>query len=288
MKKTKLFILSFFLLSSLVLAQTSGEKSLLWEISGNGLERSSWLFGTMHIIPKKEFKPYKVADNKLMNSKQLVLEVDINIPFSAKIQLAKTLMLPEGAKLSDYMSAEEFENFKSFVLDSLGVKEIKFKAYMRMKPFAVYSALIPEIIGKKIEGYELHFNKIAKKKKIPVLGLETFEFQLAIFDSIPEKEQVRMFLQGDQNTKSSFDELLALYMSQDIYAMAAQLKDDTDSAQFEEQLLISRNKSWIPMLTELMRKKSSFIAVGAAHLAGEYGLIQQLRDEGYKVEAVVL
>lgn len=290
MRKTISLILSLIIIvfSSFVSAQTSGVKSLLWEISGNGLENPSWLFGTMHIIPKKEFKPYPVADAKLKTSEQLILEVDINIPLSTKVQMAKMLMLPAGSNVKDFMSEEEFAKFKSFVLDSLGVKEKKFNLYMKMKPFVVYSALIPEIIGTKIEGFELYYNKIAKKKKIPVVGLETFQFQLAIFDSIPEEDQVRMFLLDDQNSRASFDQLLELYLSQDIYAMAEQLVEDENSARFEEELLILRNKAWAPRLIELMQDKSSFIAVGAAHLAGEHGLIQQLRNSGYKVEAVII
>ncbi len=285
--KSALSIIIIFLWGSFVSAQSSGEKSLLWEISGNGLKKSSWLFGTIHIMPKEDFEVYPTADEKLKSSDLLVLEVDIDVPLSTQMQWARMLMLPEGESLKDFFPSEgEFEIFKNFILDSLKVKEMFFNAYLKMKPFAVYSALIPEIIGKKIEGYDLYFNKIAKKKDIPVIGLESFEFQLAIFDSIPEKEQVRMFFEINELKKSSFDEMLSLYKSQDIYSMAKKLLEDTNTAQLEEQLLISRNTTWVPRLCELMEDESCFVAVGAAHLAGEHGLIGQLREKGYQVKAL--
>jgi uncharacterized protein YbaP (TraB family) len=55
----------------------------------------------------------------------------------------------------------------------------------------------------------------------------------------------------------------------------------------KEDFLDNRNKRWIPKLVQLMNTKTIFIAVGAGHLAGENGLIQLLRNQGYIVSPII-
>ncbi|MCK4920299.1 MAG: TraB/GumN family protein [Bacteroidales bacterium] len=268
-------------------SQTEGPKTVFWEISGNGLEQSSYLFGTIHIIPKSDFEAFKIADNKLKDCEQIVFEMAIDVPLKQKIEWAKKLVLPEGQSIKGFVSAEEYSRLSSYALDSLEIKEFMFNKYLRLKPFAFYSALIPHVIGKKIEGYEMHFGKIAKRKKIPVAELESFEIQLAIFDSIPNDKQMEMFFSEDLDLHKEMDDLLDIYKRQDIYEMASLMnEEESEYNSFENELLIQRNKNWVIKLDDLMREKSSFIAVGAGHLAGEYGLIRLLREMGFKLEAI--
>ena len=272
-----------------LLSQTSGPNTVFWEISGNGLLKPSYLFGTIHILPKDEFVAYELADQKLTESEQLILEMEIDVPMKTQVEWAKKLMLPEGSSIPDFMETEDFLRLKSYALDSLQVKEFLFNAYLKMKPFAFYSALIPHVIGKKIEGYELHFSKLAKKEQLPVVGLETFDFQLGIFDSIPNETQLKMFFDEDTDLKSELKEMLEMYQDQDIYSMAESLEDASDKyAEMETELLIKRNIDWAEKLPDLMKQKPSFIAVGAGHLAGEHGLIKLLREKGFAVEPIML
>ncbi|MBV8391009.1 MAG: TraB/GumN family protein, partial [Mucilaginibacter sp.] len=53
-----------------------------------------------------------------------------------------------------------------------------------------------------------------------------------------------------------------------------------------DKLLKNRNIKWIKEMPEIMQKQATFIAVGAAHLVGDYGLINQLRLKGYIVKAI--
>lgn len=272
-----------------VVAQTSGPKTVFWEISGNGLEKASYLFGTIHILPKSEFVAFELADDKLAECEQLILEMEIDVPMKTQMEWAKQLMLPEGTTIPNFMEEQDFIRLKSYALDSLKVKEFLFNAYLKMKPFAFYSALIPHVIGRKIEGYELHFSNLAKKEKIPVVGLETFEFQLSIFDSISNETQMKMFFDEEMDLQSELEEMLEMYRSQDIYSMAESLSEESGQyAEFETELLIKRNNSWAEQLPELMKQKPSFIAVGAGHLAGKNGLIKLLHEKGFIVEPLIL
>jgi uncharacterized protein YbaP (TraB family) len=281
-------LIIFVLVISDTSAQISGPKTVFWKISGNGLENPSWLFGTIHIMPKEEFRSFPIVDKMLKESGQMVLEMAIDVPLKQQIEWARQMLLPEGTTIRDYLSDEEFSHLREFVIDTLGVKETNFNNYLRLKPFAFYSALIPSVIGKKIEGYELYFSKLAKKKDIPVKELENFEFQMGIFDSIPNDEQMAMFFGEEQDMRKELSETLEIYQDQDIYRMSLNVENDSLSGNFEIQLIERRNRNWIPKLENFMKQKSSFIAVGAGHLAGEHGLIGMLRDRGYLVEPVIL
>lgn len=269
-------------------AQLSGPKTVLWEISGNGLPQASYLFGTIHIMPKKDFVLHKVVKEKLTASDQLIMEMDLNIPLSQKIEMAKAMMLPDKNTLKDYMDSLDYEHLRLYVLDSIGVKASRFNIYEKMKPFAFYSALIPELIGEKTESYELNFNKLAKKKKIPVYGLETLEYQMGIFDSIPIERQIDMFFDFTGNPRKEFDEMVEMYLSHDIYRMAASLSEDDKYKHFEKELITIRNHNWVEQFKVLLQEKPSFIAVGAGHLAGENGLLKLLEEAGFSVRPVML
>ncbi len=286
----KLFSLLVFInITFLIYSQTDGPKTVFWEISGNGLMKSSYLFGTIHVMPKDEFVSFDIADQKLEESDQLVLEMEIDVPLKTQLEWARQIMLPDGENLSSYMDEEEFQRIKAYAVDSLGVKEMMFNNYLKLKPFAFYSALIPNIIGTKIEGYDLYYSKLAKKHEIPVTPLESFEFQIGIFDSIPMERQIDMFFDEEVDMKSSLLEILDLYRDQDIYSMPEMFKEeDSEYEEFEFALLIDRNTRWAEVLDTLMQENSSFIAVGAAHLAGSHGLIKLLREKGYRVEPIML
>ena len=294
MKRNSIYLLILifaisFLNTHLGKSQTEGSKTVFWEISGNGLEQNSYLFGTIHIIPKAEFEKFSKADIILEDCDQLVLEMAIDVPFTQQFEWAKQLILPGGESLQNYMIEEDFIRLKSYAIDSLQIKESSFKNYLRLKPFAFYSALIPHVLGRKIDSYELHFSRISKKNLIPVAELESFEIQLAIFDSISNEEQLEMFFSEDLDLKKEMAALLIIYKNQDIYEMASLMnEDENEYANFENELITQRNKNWVIKLDSLMNEKSSFIAVGAGHLAGENGLIKLLRESGYSVDGICL
>lgn len=295
MNKIRYFIPFIFILLAfgfeVSFSQTSGPRTVFWEISGNGLEQPSYLFGTIHIMPKSQFTAYETADEKLKESEQLVLEMKIDVPLKTQMEWAQKMMLPEGKTIPDYMDEEDYARVEAYAMDSLEIKKFLFNTYIKMKPFAFYSALIPHVIGKKIEGYDMHFSNIAKKEEIPVVGLESFEFQLAIFDSISYEKQLEMFFPGEEfNLKDEMQELLDMYLSHDIYSMAEAFSEEESSGyeELESELLIKRNNDWVEKISELIYEEPSFIAVGAGHLAGEHGLIRQLRQKGFTLNPVML
>jgi len=262
------------------------ENSLLWEISGNGLQQNSYVFGTMHLIKEKDFFITDLIKEKLKHSQSFITEIDMDIPFSKQLEIAKKMYLPEGKTLKDYVSEEDFSLFKSIVIDSLNLKESKFEKYIKLKPFFLSALLTKQTTG-KIKAYEKELYKIAKNKGIPSDGLESFDFQFSLVDATPIDEQARSLITEIKNFRQSeqlLNEMVEYYKLQDLSKIYSLIVTGSDSnSEFNENYIFNRNKKWIPLIEEKIKSKSCFIAVGAAHLPGENGILNLLKKQGYTV-----
>ncbi len=288
--KKSIFTILIFLFSISLQAQTTDniEKSLLWEVSGNGLEKPSYIFGTMHLVPKDDYFFTDIMKEKFDSCEKLILEIDIDIPLSKQIEIAKQVILPEGKRLSDYMSAEDFEEFQSYILDSLKIKKSTFKKINKIKPLLGSSLIINELAG-KTKAYEKELEKLAKKNKMEVLGLETIEFQMGLINNISVEEQIKMMTQGEGMTGNPMDAyniMLEAYKNQDLMSLKELMDADESMIGLEEDFLKNRNKDWIPKIETLAKKTSIFVAVGAGHLPGEGGVLDLLKENGYTITAV--
>lgn len=261
--------------------------SVFWEISGNNLEKLSYLFGTIHLIPKSEYEFTKIMQEKFDSSKTLVLEADINMSLKQQIELVKKILLPKGKKLNDYMTGEQFNEFKTYLLDTIKLKKSKFKKIIRLKPIFSSVLVLSELIEKPLS-YEQEFSKEAKKRKMEIQGFETLEFQMSMFDKISIEKQVEMLFKDGINSSplETYNKILDAYKQQDLEKLYVFAEEDDDFEYFEEDFIINRNIKWIASIQKIIEKQAAFIAVGVAHLYGEQGLVSLLRKQGYIVKAI--
>lgn len=82
--------------------------------------------------------------------------------------------------------------------------------------------------------------------------------------------------------------MMNIYLSGDLEGLYGFMKSNTMMEQFQTQLLDQRNEAWIPQLETLFKSGSTFVAVGAGHLAGEKGVLSLLKEKGYQVEVIGL
>ena len=275
--------LSVFFASAIVTLNAQ----LLWKISGNGLSQHSYLYGTIHVMPKDKFSVSPKIREAFNYSAMMALEVDLNMDLKAKIQMAQEMILPGGKTIKDYMTAGDFQKLHSFCVDSLKMKKRKLKKYYRLKPFFFSSYIALEEMG-ETSSYEMEFMKIAKKRKMNMIGLESIEFQLQTINKISIEDQVKMLVQEfDANPTAPFDQMLNLYLNEDLEGLYKVVSEESDAIpEFNYNFLEVRNKNWIPVIEKNISSNSFFIAVGAAHLPGENGVIQLLRSKGYSIEPV--
>ena len=260
---------------------------LLWKISGNNLSQDSYLYGTIHLVPKEKFVVKKSIDEAFNKCNKLALEIDLNMTLLDKVNAARQMILPNNKRLSDYMSKDEFVKLKSYCRDTLRISKRKFKRYIRLKPFFFSAVVIQEAIGKS-KGYDTYFQKKANKKDLPLVGLEKLEDQLNLVNKMDLKEQINALKESSSAELKEYYEMLDIYFKEDLSALEKLINNSESMDQdFKENFLIKRNKNWIPVIEKLTRKQSTFIAVGAAHLLGEEGVIRLLEDKGYDLTPVL-
>jgi uncharacterized protein len=272
-------------------------KSLLWEISGKGLKKPSYLYGTIHLIPKKDFFLTDATKKAFEASQKVTFEInmkEMNNPMAMMSIFTKAL-IPNGKKLKDFLNDEDY-GLVQRKFDSLG---LPLKMLERVKP--MFLSVMVGSDGEQIPmdgstkesnkstSYEMEFLKMGETQKKEFGGLETVEFQMGIFDSIPYQAQADMLVKTIKNGGSGNNELakmIEMYKNQDIEAMCQMLKsgDESELGNYENMLLNNRNINWIPLMSKAMIQKSTFFAVGAGHLGGEKGVVNLLKKAGYTVK----
>ena len=279
-------LLLFTLFISLFSNAQELEKSLLWKISGNGLKKPSYLFGTIHLTCDSSLDANTL--NALEATEQLYLELDMDDK-SIQMQMMKLMMMKDGAKLSTLLSPEDFKILDEFMKKNLNMSAKLFDSF---KPFMISSMLFPKMLDCKSKSVESELMKITKEQNEEIFGLEIAEDQMKVFDEISYQDQAEELLKTVKDNlekdKKEFQEMITIYQNKDIEGMLKMMSDSDNKITSENQdiLLNDRNKNWIPIMVKTMKDKPTFFGVGAAHLAGENGVIKLLRKKGYKVEAV--
>ncbi len=281
------------LVSLSALAQSGNENNtLLWKISGNGLEKPSYLFGTVHMICKDDAYLSNNLVNAIQKADRVYLEIDMDNLFEMIGAMSK-MKMKNDTTLADLMTPEEYQRIKKYF--EANVSMLPFSVLETYKPL-VASSLIMEsnmVCDEQVAMEQLIMAE-AKKNGKKIEGLETAAYQMGIFDSIPYKMQAQALIKGistedDQSdSENEFKELMKAYKEQDLNKLGDMItkSDDGMMKQYEDVLLGNRNRNWVAKLKTLLKEKSLVIAVGAGHLPGEKGVINLLRKEGYKVTPV--
>ena len=288
-----LFFLIVLILSFTISAQNL-EKSLLWKIYGKDVKDTSYLYGTIHMIEKKDFVVSKTLKNRFKKTESLVMEIQLDMDSAANAFIKENALYPNGKSIKDYLNETDYNFFQTYLKDSMKLGVIKVKICEMMRPFYAQSLIMADQM-KKSESYEKTFHKMAKKKE--KLGLETIQEQMTILAGGELQTQVNEFIKEMKNGKldaeNEMAKLVQFYKNQDVQGlyneMIASMEKEGGKmgGVTKEDFLDNRNKRWIPKLVQLMNTKTIFITVGAGHLAGENGVIQLLRNQGYIVSPII-
>jgi len=284
--KKSILLIGLTLLTFFCNAQTPKENSLLWEITAPGQSRPSYLFGTIHLICPADFSLSDSLKIAVTKTEQVALEIDMDDP-AMMAKMMKTMNMKDGNELKKLVSETEYNKIAQFYKDSVGIGLSMFE---KAKPFVLMGPLFNSVLACQPQSYEMSLVELAGKQKSEVIGLETLEEQMAIFDTIPYKDQMKMIvmmIDSLPQARKEFKDLIALYKKQDVNELYQMTRKSSFGMEGnDEVMLFDRNKKWIPRIHKMMTEKPTFFAVGAAHLGGDRGVIALLRKEGYKVRAI--
>ena len=326
----QLFILLFALLQLSIYAQVEAPvlskkerqnlknnldtKALLWKIEGKKIKKPSYVYGTIHMIPKEDFFWPNNTQQCINECERLTLEIDmagLENDMSAQMSMMMNIFMKDGVTLPKLLTAEEYKMVQdhfangSLPLPQMMLDKIK-PMFLSMMVSEDFDLMGGGLLGAGetdeeakdsmggISSYEVELMDIAKKNEMETSGLETVEYQMSVFDSIPYQAQANMLIEAiaaekdsTSNIESQMADMIQLYKDQDLHALQQLLKTESSGMeQFEEILLNQRNRNWIPIMKTQIAEKPTFFAVGAGHLGGPEGILTLLRKEGYKLTPV--
>ncbi len=293
MKKFFLLFCAFFLILPLAYSEKHNKgrnKNFLWEIKSAG--NTVYILGSMH-FGKEDFYPLDIRIEKsFKKSDVLVLEVNLNEidPLVVQNILLEKGYYPLGESLKGHLSNKTYqlaaEKFQKLGLD------IEF--FNNSKPWFIAMNLTSMELMKlgynPNYGIDKYFLEKARGNK-KILGLETLEFQLNLFDSFSEKQQELFLLStlADVDLISEeMDNMLNSWKNGNVEQMrlmlSKPLKLYPEIKGVYDKLIYGRNEKMAAKIDEFLKEDSIFfIVVGAAHLVGDKGIIYILEKKGYSV-----
>jgi uncharacterized protein len=221
----------------------------------------------------------------------LVLEIDLG---SANLQKLQQLMLQKSISTDGTMLDQSVSN-ETYQAVAKRAKElgIDIRLLSPFKPWVIAMTMaaikLQQLGFDPSLGVDRHLAERAKQTDKPTAGLETAEFQLDLFDRFSAKEQellLRQSMDEMDHVERNVTAIVQAWKSGDVGAVERHLLVGMrDYPEIHRKVIDDRNQRWLPQIENLLsRGENALIVVGAAHLVGKNGIIELLKDRGYRVE----
>tara|TARA_B110000483_G_scaffold68859_1_gene85995 strand:- start:1721 stop:2563 length:843 start_codon:yes stop_codon:yes gene_type:complete len=278
----KIVLLLLFITQG-VLAQNT---SLLWEVTKQGMKDTSYLYGSIHF-------PQKALVNANEKLHEIKFKVDagcfeIIISPDSMAYFSFSLMAGTGKKVNDLFSKKDAKRIFDYFLDNLGMEELMVNNFIpiSLSSFASMSFLVKDTSNAIDVLLQNDFKALGK----PLLSLESIKEQADLFSQTPmeaQKKELLAVINNQDSVKKELELLKDIYLSQDIDSLYSLVSNSASDGVFDKERMNSdRNLKMIKKMPDLMRYQSVLFCVGAAHLGGEKGLINLLREKGFQVTPV--
>ena len=270
--------------------------SLLWEISGNGLQKPSYLFGTMHVSDKLVFHLGDPFYNAIRSAQVVALETN---PENWQDDYSESVFLKNRNRYgfgNIFLSAGSFSSDKmdirSFAIEN---NEEAIKAALAVEPSLV-NGLLYRTYGSRMADFEedtyldMYIFQTGKKLGKKIAGVENFKESEKLV-----MEAYRDMYNDQKRKRRSYDfegrfanpkKLEEAYRNGDLDALDSLDALYVTSDAFQEKFLYKRNEIQAKNIDSIIKKQTLFVAVGAAHLPGKRGVIEMLRAMGYTLKPI--
>ena len=260
----------------------------MWKVADE--DTTIYLFGTVHALPKEvEWYSEDIAA-ALTSSDTIVTEIKMDASVGARMQqlVAETGMMPEGQTLRDLLDEEQRASFE----EAMGKISVPVAAFDQFEPW--YAGMMMTMIPLFQQGYspDTGVEKVllSEAGEVDQDALETIEFQIGVFDGLPQESQINFLIETAENIddlKPSLDAMVQEWLEGDAESLADLMNEGLTDENLAEQLLYARNRNWAEWIQARMDAPGTvFIAVGAGHLAGENSVQDALEQRGLEVARI--
>lgn len=265
-----------------------GPRPALWKVADE--DTTIWLFGTIHILPEKvEWHAGPVAA-AFDASHELVTEIPIDQAQDSQAVILQHAARQDGKALRDTLGDGERAAYDA------GMAAIGLPPQMFDGNDAWFAALMLTLFPLKAAGYNLESGidtqvaGQARARGMTNTALESAEYQISLFDSLPEATQRRYLgdvLESLPTVKTDIDAMVTAWKAGKADDLARLLNEQEDDPALRKVLLTRRNHAWAKWLKGRLREPGTvFVAVGAGHLAGKGSVQDKLARIGVKTVRV--
>jgi uncharacterized protein YbaP (TraB family) len=267
------------------------ENSILWEVSGNGITKPSYLFGSLKFIGEKEYYLPKEATEKILASALFVIEDQVD--HHAQHELNKALHFPKGESLATHLSAEDYKKVTDFFEAEFNIpKKVFDSKYARLKPLPISISMTRLSLGENVKFYDIELLRFAKMNKLKAYSLEGVKREADALNTFSIEDQSAALLHSIDNFDQQKEEYRKLMLDypqgklDEIFTYT--LHTFENNSQFIEEFYFKRNEEWLPKIEKMMKEDVAFISVGVSHLEGERGLLELLKAGGYSLTPIAV
>ena len=281
------YVLAGCLVAGSLLNTQAQDNALLYEVTGPGLTRPSYLYGTFHLVCPTDLQITDATKKAVNDAQQVYLELDLDDPsMMGKMQTA--MIMTGGKTVRDLLKPDDYTLLDNYLKQKMNMSLAQVGGF---KPIGLLSLMYMTVLPCQPASYDMTFAEMAAKDKKEVLGLETVDAQLAALDKIPMEEQLKGLVdmaKMPDEARKEFADLLMAYKSRDMTKLTQLMKTSKfgDMGDYEDSLLGERNAKWIPVIEQAAKEKPTFFAFGAGHLGNAKGVVNLLRKKGYTVKPV--
>jgi uncharacterized protein YbaP (TraB family) len=283
------FLVLFALFSLAVTVAAETNKSCLWEIKTD--RNSVYLLGSLHLMKKEAYPLSRAIENAYDNSEIIVFETDLDAMNDPAFQLKMMSagMYPDGNTLSKNLPE------KTYLLLKERLKELNLpvESFDSFKPW--FCATVISIAELKKRGFDPafgidnYFFSKAKQDTKKRLFFETGEFQLNLFTAMEELNQtlfLEQTLKDIEIIETMFPEMVKYWENGDAKNLALIInKSLMEYPAIYERFIIKRNNNWLSRIESFTEKgEDVLIIVGTGHLVGGEGIVELLKNKGYKLK----
>lgn len=288
---------SLLIMAMVAVIATAAHSQLLWKVTYNNSGKTSYIFGTHHFAPLSLLDSIKGLDAALQNADKVYGELDMQAAMdpSAMMGMQQMIMAPADSTIDKVLTTKQLADL-NMAWAKYGTDQIPLNALYVLKPAGLSTQLAALMSAKVLpdinvgQGIDNELQVRARKAGKQVAGLETMEFQTNMLLGDPISKQAEDLVETIEDIDAEAGKLVRLtnaYLAQnykDIETICAEsVLKNPESA---EKMIISRNNNWMKQLEPEMKNTNLLVVVGAGHLVGDKGIINQLKKAGYTVTPV--
>jgi len=270
-------------------ASSAAENSPLWKVRSKN--NVVYLLGSIHYLKPQNYPLDPAIEAAFKDAKKLAFEIDLESGEAGQREQLMVLkgVYADGKTLKDHVAPETY----ALAEKQLKALRLDIQIFNQFEPWV--TALT--VLGLKLQamgfdpgqGIDRYFFRKAKKERKETVGFETLEYQLGLFDGLPERVQEALLLQSLDDadlTETAASAVVKAWASGDLQALdALLLQGMRDHPELYRALIVDRNRAWLPKIESYLSQNENYLViVGAGHLAGKDGLIEMLKAKGYSVE----